>query len=141
MGRSTLTYRDVFFATYGFGPYRCAGCNEEMIFGDSFVIHHIDHDSQNHVPENLVAMHRSCHASHHSKIEWGAGFTHTEESIEKIRQASIEMWKTRKREVPSDTREKISNTLKGRFHGRRDPAKVWETRRERYGPSGRKPVC
>lgn len=59
----------VFLRAYGTGPWPCGHCGDlvEAIDGrvDSDVVHHIDHDRTNNDPSNLVAMHRTCHATHH----------------------------------------------------------------------------
>lgn len=39
----------------------CAWCQKAF----SEVTHHIDHDSTNHAPENLVAICQACHIEHH----------------------------------------------------------------------------
>ena len=58
-------YREIFFAYNGPGPWPCDFCKKEVLAVD-LDIHHRDGDHSNDNPENLVAAHRSCHASHHS---------------------------------------------------------------------------
>lgn len=53
-------------------PLPCYFCEEPIYVrgergGASLVIHHVDHDHMNNVPENLVAAHRSCHISYHHR--------------------------------------------------------------------------
>lgn len=65
MGRQVqVNYREVFFAHNGMPPHRCFFC-EEDVNEDDIHIHHVDHNSQNHAPANLVPCHHPCHRRHH----------------------------------------------------------------------------
>lgn len=61
-------YRNIFFATYGFGPFFCVFCQEEVRFFE-ISIHHLDHNRDNPSIANLAATHQSCHKRHHRQEE------------------------------------------------------------------------
>lgn len=62
-----ITYREVFFAHNGFGPYVCAHCTR-AVHPEDLVVHHADHDRSNSSPVNLLAMHEPCHMQHHQDV-------------------------------------------------------------------------
>ena len=53
-------HRDVFFATYGLGPWDCWLCKRPVEYS-GLDVHHVDGNPQNNEPANLVPMHRGCH--------------------------------------------------------------------------------
>ena len=61
-----LTYRDVFFAKRGFGPWRCRLCRL-LIEPQDLHIHHKDRDRTNSDPRNLEPLHESCHGQLHKR--------------------------------------------------------------------------
>ena len=68
--RRRSRYRDVFFATYGVGPYTCFfNCGEILEF-DYVVVHHADGDHSNDNADNLVPAHRACHNGFHFAELW-----------------------------------------------------------------------
>ena len=83
--RRRSRYREIFFATYGFGPYPCAGCGKDVSF-DDVQVHHKDEDETNDVIDNLVAMHAECHAKKHMSQYW-SGKTHSDEHRRKVSEA------------------------------------------------------
>ena len=70
VARVRLGYREIFFGTFGLGPWTCHGCGEEVRV-EKLNIHHLDHDHSNDDPTNLVAMHSRCHAKHHRPAQRG----------------------------------------------------------------------
>jgi hypothetical protein len=58
-------YRDLFFATYGMGPWECYICKQLVYYGDQD-IHHLDENQGNNDPKNLIATHKACHLKLHS---------------------------------------------------------------------------
>jgi len=46
--------------------FKCAYCGVGYRRRDSFTVHHIDHDTQNNVPNNLVPLHTTCHFQFHN---------------------------------------------------------------------------
>ena len=83
------------------------------------MIHHVDLDEENDVPENLVPAHRSCHNSHHFKHKW-------ENDRELMMQKRVGM--TGKRHS-DETKFKISEAKKGRRLGPEVYAKIAEKNR------------
>ena len=59
------TYREIFFAYNGPGPWACTFCGCYIVSED-LDVHHRDENKKNNDPSNLGAAHRTCHASHHS---------------------------------------------------------------------------
>jgi deoxycytidylate deaminase len=66
------SYRAVFEEANGIGPHGCYFCGVIMPWPE--VIHHLDHDHFNNVPENLVPAHANCHTSYHADAS--AGLSH-----------------------------------------------------------------
>lgn len=69
-------HKFIFFAYHGSGPYKCMLCNKEIKAPFAFEapkpnskwslhVHHVDGDSTNNKPKNLVSMHNGCHARLH----------------------------------------------------------------------------
>jgi hypothetical protein len=114
---------------------------------DSLIIHHINgNDKDNHL-ENLTPVHRGCHQSHHSKgTKMGDDNPSKRPEVRKKKSKAMgegggarRTWEERKRrygdmgvkdpELFRETQKMVNN----------DPKKLeigWNTRRERYGPSG-----
>lgn len=88
--RNSRIYTRIFIETNGNGPWSCAECTEEVtVIGQGStegVIHHKDENYLNNDPSNLEMMHHACHLRHHL--------------------VGVPM--------PTETRKKISETLKGR---------------------------
>jgi uracil-DNA glycosylase family 4 len=57
-------------------------------------VHHIDHDSRNNLPENLVEWDKERHKRHHAKI-WSATEEHKKRSSEQLK----EKWKNNRQEM------------------------------------------
>lgn len=62
-------HREIFFAANGFGPYECYLCGEYVYFLE-VEVHHANFMSSDNTPENLVAIHHSCHTSLTQKYAW-----------------------------------------------------------------------
>lgn len=60
------TYREIFFAYNGPGPWACYFC-DEPVTPEDLDVHHKDENKKNNLHSNLTASHRTCHASQHSK--------------------------------------------------------------------------
>lgn len=122
--RKRSRYREIFFATYGFGPYPCDGCEGDVSF-DEVQVHHKDEDETNDAIENLIAMHPACHTRRHMSQYW-KGKSHSEEHRRKVSRAKTGVNPTdetrkklsesaRKRAPASaETREKLSKASKGK---------------------------
>jgi len=65
--RKPLTYREIFFAHNGIGPWPCFECGEN-VFAEELYVHHSDHDHYNDEPGNLVAAHPGCHSGYHKRM-------------------------------------------------------------------------
>lgn len=68
----SLTYREIFFAHNGMGPFDCVFCGEAADptipwSRKALVVHHQDENPQNNEVQNLVAAHHGCHVSAHLK--------------------------------------------------------------------------
>lgn len=96
------TYYPVFTETYGNGPYDCFFCGG-VIDGTDLNVHHMDYDSFNNDPENLVPSHESCHLGHHAQQR-----TYSEETRLKLSQAS------KGRSKSKQMRERLSATNTGK---------------------------
>ena len=87
----------VFLEANGDAPWACGYCGGpvyEMGHGGlNGLIHHVDEDPTNDVPKNLVMMHDLCHMRHHKGGKVGN------------RKGAV---------VTAETRERISNALKGK---------------------------
>jgi HNH endonuclease len=66
--------RELFFEFWGFSPpWRCWFCGKAITArkrtpgdrGESLDVHHVDADSKNNDPENLVPAHARCHLDYH----------------------------------------------------------------------------
>ena len=64
-----ITYREIFFAYNGIGPFECSVCSEVItpLENEDWAIHHRDGNRANRDPSNLENIHKSCHASRHAK--------------------------------------------------------------------------
>lgn len=93
-------YHPIFLNANGPGPWACYGCGEDV---HDLLVHHIDRNHKNNAPDNLAAMHSSCHMSLHLK-----GTTKTPEHRAKLAAALAG------KPLPQETRLKISAALKGR---------------------------
>lgn len=60
-GRKTYWYRDVFFATYGLGPWDCWQCHKPVAYSQLH-IHHMDGNHGHNDSTNLVGVHAGCHS-------------------------------------------------------------------------------
>lgn len=67
-----LTYRELFFAVNGLGPFECCFCEEALQLSE-VTVHHVDHDPHNCVAENLAPAHYKCHIRHHKTEWWASG--------------------------------------------------------------------
>lgn len=75
-----MDYKIVFAAYNGPGPWDCHFCTFPVdMLQPRWTVHHLDHNHENHDPENLVAMHDACHKSHHH-----TGRTITEETRKRM---------------------------------------------------------
>lgn len=120
MSRNVKRARRIFLEANGDGPWKCLECSDLVesiggfpVYGDTGIIHHLDEDTENDVPENLVLLHSRCHLSIHARGEknffYGkvmdvtrfSGHFHTEESKEQTRQSMKNRLasKPRKRDV------------------------------------------
>ncbi len=127
----SASYREIFFATHGVGPYKCFSCGEIVLIDDAH-IHHVDHDHTNDQPENLTAAHYTCHARYHAlsrgrfteehrrnigvaakRRQSPPAFigTHTEESKQKMRVSARARGRA-KGPMPQVVRDKISMAMK-----------------------------
>lgn len=122
--RKRSRYREIFFATYGFGPYPCDECGANVSF-DDVMVHHKNEDDTDDAITNLVAMHTSCHTKRHMSQYWKGkkhskehrrkvaesktGLKHSDETKKKLSDAA-------KKRAPASaaTRAKISKAHKGR---------------------------
>jgi hypothetical protein len=114
---------------------------------DSLTIHHINGNDKDNQFENLTPVHRGCHQSHHSKgTKMGDDNPSKRPEVRKKKSKAMgegggarRTWEERKRrygdmgvkdpELFRETQKMVNN----------DPKKLeigWNTRRERYGPSG-----
>jgi hypothetical protein len=96
------SYREVFFAHSGKGPWPCYGCGEPVDLSEVHV-HHIDHDHFNDAPENLTAMHSLCHQKLH-KI----GKSHSDETRQKMSSTR------RGRSLSDEARARLSASTRGK---------------------------
>lgn len=118
------TYKAIFFAANGFGPYRCCFCEGKVTFDDlvhrphADHIHHMNEDRFDHSPDNLVAAHRGCHLSHHAA-------NRPPGHREKVSAA------LKGREVSTETRAKLSRAQTGRRHTVETKRKMSEVARDR----------
>lgn len=132
MGRAQeRKYREIFFAHNGPGPYTCDECGEEVDFW-TVLIHHKNHDENDHRLENLVPAHRGCHTAHHSTGR-GAGKKASVETRKKMTKAQTERWA----KTPLEERKRIGRqAADNRDNQSEIMRRAWETRRKKYGPSG-----
>jgi hypothetical protein len=101
-GRTEMTYREVFFAANGFGPWKCCECGR-LVERSDLDVHHVDGNRVNNDPSNLVAVHALCHL----------GITRRNITVESRARMSDTM-RGRSGMVWSDVqRAKLSNTLQG----------------------------
>lgn len=119
MTRYAPGYRKIFLEHNGSGPWKCAyePCSELVyVFGKRSregAIHHKDEDKHNNDPENLEIMHFGCHRRHHMIARNVS--TETRANMSRAQQG---------RNAPSgwhhsdETKQKISNKLRGRYQGR-----------------------
>jgi hypothetical protein len=140
--RKRSRYREVFFATYGFGPYPCAHCGEGVSFDDVHV-HHADENEKNDAVENLVAMHQQCHTQKHMSTYW-TGKSHSAEHRQKVSEAKRgtthstetkqKLSEIAKQRPPAseETRAKISAGNKGRKRSPETRARLSEAMRKRH---------
>lgn len=120
-------YHPIFIDANGYGPWPCYGCGEPVTL---LLVHHLDEDHFNDAPENLVAMHQSCHirlhrvgernrgrkASVETKAKMSAvrrGKPKTEEHKRKIRESNLGLKRS------AETRQRISDSKRGRIPRRR----------------------
>lgn len=106
------TYREVFFAYNGPGPYECCFCHEDVTM-ELVYVHHDDHNKKNNDPSNLKAAHGGCHSGHHSKDR---NFKHSEE------------WKaelSRRQKGVKKSPEQIAAMAAGRRAGAAKRGKTW----------------
>ena len=140
--RKRSRYREIFFAEYGFGPYKCAGCGEDVSF-DDVQVHHKDEDETNDVIENLIAMHSECHTRKHMSQYW-AGKTHTDEHRRKVSEAKTgtkHSEETKKKlsgaarnraPASAETRAKISKANKGKVVSAETRARMSKSMKSRH---------
>ena len=116
---------------------------------DSIAIHSLDGNHNNIVPENKVPSHKGCHHIFHN-----TGKVMSEKSKKKIGLAKLGDKNPMKRpEVAAKfkgaknpmKRPEVKAKITGKknpFYGKNHPPetikRIWKTRRERYGPSGRR---
>ena len=118
-------YRIVFFNAYGDFPHPCYFCGEEVDGhveprdDKRAVIHHVDHDPKNNVPENLVPAHKGCHEEYHRA---------SPETRQKMRESARRRWDSEAgraeaarhslrmtgRTASEETRAKMSAASKGK---------------------------
>lgn len=127
-------YRELFFANWGLGPYRCYFCQELVTF-DEVLVHHLDHDQLNDQIQNLMPVHASCHTSHHGRNR----ATYVRDEAHRRKMSEAKMGQT----LSEETRRKISETRKalnlspvnkGKKHTEETRAKMraaWDDRRQR----------
>lgn len=63
-----MTYRDMFFAVWGSGPWPCCFCGDDV----EIVVVHIHHINGDHADDrcaNLAPIHPSCHKRHHDRAK------------------------------------------------------------------------
>lgn len=111
-----LRYRELFFATNGFGPYSCFFCGQD-VDTESVLVHHDDHNHENNAVENLKPAHHVCHTRHHHCVP------KSDAHKEKLRQASLGQKQS------AETRAKKSLASRGRRHTVEAKAKVSAARR------------
>lgn len=141
------TYREIFFAINGIGPYTCVFCNRSVSF-EQVHIHHVDHDRTNNDGSNLQPSHPRCHNRYHK-----GGTTHRAEVKERIRQSvrahvsslspeerkkyGSTVWVGRKH--TEETRRKISAARSGkpgtpRSQELRDRQRAWALAAKQFCP-------
>lgn len=102
---SKLSYREVFFGTYGLGQFKCYFCGEP-VEAEEVLVHHVDHDRTNNFPLNLTPAHRSCHTAYHKKEWWAGGNSPAAPyrmMTERAREQGRRSWDNRDREVAAQT--------------------------------------
>lgn len=128
-------HRETFLAYNGIGPYRCHGCGFEISFRENFDVHHIDGNHDNQSPENLAAMHNSCHirihrtgkiASAETRAKMSAAFKGRK--LSKAHVASIARGHTGLKRS-ADARARMSAAQKGRIVSAQHRQKISETLR------------
>lgn len=113
----------MWLAAHGTGPWPCHGCAElvDYLGGDTNpetgIIHHLDHDHDNNVIENLQIMHHKCHVRHHNSER-----IITEESRQNMSAAQ----KRRRAEEAPEVRDKFVYAFQGRKHSEESIRKMSE---------------
>jgi hypothetical protein len=98
--RPDRPYIAIFIDDNGPGPWPCYVCGESVV---DLLVHHLDEDRTNNAPENLVAVHRSCHATLHM-----GGKPKSEEHRAKLSAAGLG------RTFSDESRAKMSESAKNR---------------------------
>ena len=76
------THRKVLFDAIGWGPHKCHWCGRSVIWKtrrgvteDSLLADHLDNDSRNNSPENLVPACTGCNSGRHAHMKIQSGET------------------------------------------------------------------
>lgn len=106
-------YKAMWLAAHGNGPWPCYGCGDlvESLGGrtapETGLVHHLDHNHDNNVIENLQVMHHKCHVRHHNSER-----VVTDEARQNMSAAQ----KKRRASESQETRDKFVYAFKGRRH-------------------------
>ena len=132
-----LSYRDVFFAWNGLGPWKCKECGD-LIWAMNLHIHHLDYDHSNNDPNNLVPLHETCHKrlhklgrplspAHAAKARRAfLGRRHTVETKQRMREAEL----GKKRSEATKEKHRIAAKAMGADERSDRVRRGWKTRRE-----------
>lgn len=135
-----ITYRELFFGTWGLDGHECVFCGESIHL-DDIIIHHLDHDRKNDDIRNLVPSHHGCHLRYHmnhrlsdpaerAKLRemwarqvkerepgpgkgWAAGKERTPEEKEAIANGVRIHWLSRPRGISEEHKERIREAQHG----------------------------